>query len=101
MRLVPDACYIRPIIIAIREPALSRPGDAAGRRGHSSLGGLPLKKGVMEMRRVVLPLASMALSMLVCVGVLLALPLGSAQGAAAPTEPGFTDSRVASGLTNP
>jgi glucose/arabinose dehydrogenase len=53
------------------------------------------------MRRALLPFAVMTLTLLACVGALLALPTGSAHGAAAPTEPGFTDSPVASGLTNP
>jgi glucose/arabinose dehydrogenase len=54
----------------------------------------------MEMRRALLPLAAMALALLACVGVLLALPMGPAQGAAnLPTD--FTDSQVVSGLTNP
>ena len=39
--------------------------------------------------------------MLASVGTLLVLPPGTAQGAAAPTEPDFTDSQVVSGLTNP
>jgi glucose/arabinose dehydrogenase len=55
----------------------------------------------MDMRRALLPLALMALTILVSVGALLALPTGSAHGAATPTEAGFTDSQVASGLTNP
>lgn len=55
----------------------------------------------MDMRRALLPLALMALTMLVSVGALLALPTGSAKGAAAPTDPSFTDSQIASGLTAP
>jgi glucose/arabinose dehydrogenase len=54
----------------------------------------------MDMRRALLPLAVMALTVLACVGALLALPTEPAQGAAdLPT--GFTDSRVVSGLTSP
>jgi glucose/arabinose dehydrogenase len=54
----------------------------------------------MDMSRTLLPLALMALTLLACVGALLALSLGPAQGAA--TLPsGFTDSQVASGLTAP
>jgi glucose/arabinose dehydrogenase len=46
--------------------------------------------------------ATIALALLASVGTLLVLPPGTAQGAAAPTEPGFTDdSPFASGLTNP
>src|SRR5215216_7501515 len=55
----------------------------------------------MEMRRALLPLALMALTMLVSVGALLALPTGPAHGAATPTVQGFTDSQIASGLTAP
>src|SRR5215208_5896373 len=59
----------------------------------------PLKKGEMDMRRALLPLAVMGLTLLACVGALLALPKEPAQGAATlPT--GFTDSPVVSGLTN-
>jgi glucose/arabinose dehydrogenase len=54
----------------------------------------------MDMRRALLPFAVMALTLLACVGALLALPTEPAQGAAKlPT--GFTDSQVVSGLTNP
>ncbi len=52
------------------------------------------------MSRTLLPLALMALTLLACVGALLALPLGPAQGTAT-LPPGFTDSQVASGLTAP
>jgi len=53
----------------------------------------------MDMRRALLPLAVMGLTLLACVGALLALPKEPAQGAATlPT--GFTDSPVVSGLTN-
>src|SRR5215208_4542472 len=45
--------------------------------------------------------AAMAVALLASVGTLLVLPIGPAQGAATPTEPGFTDSQVVSGLTNP
>src|SRR5215203_1269519 len=46
--------------------------------------------------------ATIALALLASVETLLVLPIGPAQGAAAPTEPGFTDSPVVrSGLTNP
>jgi glucose/arabinose dehydrogenase len=45
--------------------------------------------------------ATIVLALLASVGTLLVLPMGPAQGAAAPTEPGFTDSQVVSGLTNP
>jgi len=55
----------------------------------------------MDMKSALLPSALMALTMLVSVGALLALPTGPAHGAAAPTDPSFTDSQVASGLTNP
>jgi glucose/arabinose dehydrogenase len=52
------------------------------------------------MRRSVHLLAAMALALLASVGALLVLPIGSAQGAA--TVPsGFTESQVASALTNP
>ena len=36
--------------------------------------------------------ATIALALLASVGTLLVLPIGPAQGAATPTEPGFTDS---------
>jgi glucose/arabinose dehydrogenase len=55
----------------------------------------------MDMRRTLLPLALMALTILVSVGALLALPTGPAHGAATPTVQGFTDSQIASGLTAP
>jgi glucose/arabinose dehydrogenase len=55
----------------------------------------------MDMRRALLPLALMALTMLVSVGALLSLPTGPAHGAAVPTEQNFTDSPVTNGLTNP
>ena len=45
--------------------------------------------------------ATIALSLLASVATLLLLPLGPAQGAATPTEPGFTDSPIVSGLTDP
>src|SRR5215211_1666114 len=44
--------------------------------------------------------ATIALALLACVGTLLVLPLGTAQGAAN-LPPDFTDSQVVSGLTNP
>jgi hypothetical protein len=44
--------------------------------------------------------ATIALALLASVGTLLGLPLGSAQGVAN-LLPGFTDSQVVSGLTNP
>ena len=44
--------------------------------------------------------ATIALSLLASVGTLLVLPIGAAQGAAT-LLPGFTDSQVVSGLTNP
>jgi glucose/arabinose dehydrogenase len=51
-------------------------------------------------RSVHLPVATMAVALLACVGTLLTLPKGPAQGATIlPT--GFTDSRVVSGLTSP
>jgi glucose/arabinose dehydrogenase len=54
----------------------------------------------MDMRRALLPLAVMALTVLACVGALLALPTERAQGAATlPTD--FTDSPFVSGLTSP
>jgi glucose/arabinose dehydrogenase len=60
----------------------------------------PLEKGDTKMRRSVHLLAAMALALLASVGALLVLPIGSAQGAA--TVPsGFTESQVASALTNP
>src|SRR5918995_3715045 len=54
------------------------------------------------MRKAVLLLLSMAaaLALLASVATLLVLPVGSARGAAN-LPPGFTDSRVVSGLTNP
>ena len=52
------------------------------------------------MRRALLPFAVMALTLLACMGALLALPTAPAQGAAT-LPPGFTDSPVVSGLTNP
>ena len=45
--------------------------------------------------------ATIALSLLASGATLLLLPLGPAQGAATPTEPGFTDSPIVSGLTDP
>src|SRR5688500_5817273 len=58
------------------------------------------RKGEMDMRRALLPLSLMALTLLACVGALLALPKEPAQGVATlPT--GFTDSQVVSGLTSP
>jgi glucose/arabinose dehydrogenase len=52
------------------------------------------------MRRALLPLALVALTMIASVGALLALPTGPAHGAATvPSD--FTDSQVASGLTDP
>ena len=60
-----------------------------------------MMKGEMEMKRTLLPFALMALTLLVSVGALLALPRGPAHGAATPAEPVFTDSPVASGLTAP
>src|SRR5215204_345381 len=45
--------------------------------------------------------ATIALSLLASGATLLLLPLGPAQGAATPTEPGFTDSPIVSGLTAP
>ena len=43
----------------------------------------------------------MALTLIACVGALLALPTGPAHGAATDLPSGFTDSQVASGLTDP
>ena len=60
----------------------------------------PLKKGEMDMRRALLPLSLMTLTLLGCVGALLALPTEPAQGAATLRQ-GFTDSPVVSGLTSP
>ncbi len=53
------------------------------------------------MRRTLPPFALMAITFIACVGALLALPIGPAHGAAVPTDTRFTDSQVASGLTNP
>jgi glucose/arabinose dehydrogenase len=54
----------------------------------------------MDVRRALLPWAVMALTVLACVGALLALPTGPAEGAATlPTD--FTDSPFVSGLTSP
>src|SRR5918994_7878462 len=54
----------------------------------------------MDVRRALLPWAVMTLTVLACVGALLALPTGPAEGAATlPTD--FTDSPFVSGLTNP
>ncbi len=52
------------------------------------------------MGKAVHLLAAMTVALLACVGALLALSLGPAQGAATLPQ-GFTDSRVVSGLTNP
>jgi glucose/arabinose dehydrogenase len=61
-----------------------------------------LRKVRWKMRRILPPLALMALTMLVCVGALLALATGPAQGAPVPTDPNnFTYSQVTNGLTNP
>jgi len=57
---------------------------------------------VWSMGKSVHLFATIALALLASVETLLVLPIGPAQGAAAPTEPGFTDSPVVrSGLTNP
>jgi glucose/arabinose dehydrogenase len=52
------------------------------------------------MRRITLLLAAMALASLASVGALLALPMDQARGAE-PLPPGFTQSQVVSGLTDP
>jgi glucose/arabinose dehydrogenase len=52
------------------------------------------------MQRIVLVLSSMAVALLASVGALLALPIGPAQGATT-LPPGFTESQVASSLTDP
>jgi glucose/arabinose dehydrogenase len=53
------------------------------------------------MKRAVNLFATMTVALLASVGTLLVLPTGPAQGAATPTQPGFTFSQVVSGLTNP
>jgi glucose/arabinose dehydrogenase len=52
------------------------------------------------MQRIVLVLSSMAVALLASIGALLALPIGPAQGATT-LPPGFTESQVASSLTDP
>jgi glucose/arabinose dehydrogenase len=54
----------------------------------------------MDMRRALLPLSLMALTLLACVGALLEGPTEPAQGAATLPKD-FTDSPVVRGLTNP
>ena len=52
------------------------------------------------MRIALLPFAVMRLTLLACVGVLLAWPIEPTQGAV-PSSSGFTESQIVSGLTDP